>query len=146
MKLTTRFRYGTRSMLDLALHSNQRPTNLKAIAGRQALSLKYLENLFAALQAAGLVRSVRGAQGGYQLAKSPGDITMRQLYEVLEGSNPLADCTADPRVCSRSETCVTQQIWAEMYHVCMEYLDSITLKDLMGRAENIQAPSDVYYI
>ncbi len=142
MKLTTRFRYGTRAMLDLALHSDHTPTSLKEIAGRQNLSLKYLESLFASLQAAGLVRSVRGAQGGYQLAFPPGSITLRQLYEILEGSYPLVNCTADPKVCSRSESCVTQHVWAQMYQICTEFLESNTLKDLMDRAENAQHSSN----
>lgn len=146
MKLTTRFRYGARSMLDLALHSDHQPVSLKEIALRQDLSLKYLENLFAALQAAGLVRSVRGAQGGYKLVQPPGEITLRRLYEVLEGANPLVDCIADPETCSRSESCVTQRVWSELYRVCMDFLDSITLKDLMQTAENTQPSAHVYYI
>jgi Rrf2 family transcriptional regulator, cysteine metabolism repressor len=146
MKLTTKFRYGTRALLDLALHSDGGPTSLKEIAGRQDLSLKYLENLFAVLQAAGLVRSVRGAQGGYQLALPPNEITVRQLYEVLEGPGPLVDCTAEPVLCARSEGCVTHQVWSNLYQLCMEFLGSITLRDLMDRAESIQFQFSAYYI
>ena len=123
MKLTTRFRYGTRAMLDLAIHSGDKPTCLKEIAERQDLSLKYLESLFATLQTAGVVRSMRGPQGGYQLAQAPRDITLRQLYEILESSHPLVDCTADPNACPRFETCITQQVWTQMYQKCMEFLD-----------------------
>ncbi len=146
MKLTTRFRYGARAMLDLAIHSDQRPVSLKDIARRQGLSLKYLETLFSALHAAGLVRSVRGAQGGYQLTQPPGEITLRRLYEVLEGSSPLVDCTADPKVCSRAESCVTQRVWSQLYQVCAEFLEGITLKDLMDNAETVLPARQSYHI
>ena len=146
MRLTTKMRYGTRAMLDLALHYNGGPTSLKHVAKRQNVSLKYLERLFATLQAAGLVRGIRGAHGGYQLSRSPGKVTLRQIYETLEGSNPLVDCTTDPQVCDRSEMCVTLHVWAQLYEVCMETLESITLEDLVHRAQEIEGQPGMYYI
>jgi len=146
MKLTTRFRYGTRAMLDLATHSNQKPTSLKEIARRQDLPLKYLENLFSTLQASGMVRSVRGPRGGYQLIQKPHEITLRNLYDVLEGSGPLADCTNDPGICSRYEYCVTQEVWDRLYRECMSYLDSLNLKTLMDRVNDMQVSSGQYCI
>ena len=146
MKLTTRFRYGTRAMLDLAIHSNYKPTSLKEIAERQDLSQKYLENLFSTLQAAGMVRAVRGPQGGYQLFQKPHEITLRILYDILEGAAPLADCTADPTICDRYERCVAQQVWAEMYQECMAFLDKVTLKTLIERMEDMQLSANHYQI
>ncbi len=146
MKLTTRFRYGTRALLDLAIHSNHKLTSLKEIADRQDISLKYLENLFSILQAAGIVRSVRGPHGGYQLVQKPHEITLRKLYDVLEGSGPLADCTADPNICDKYEQCVTRQVWDQMYQECVGYLDSVTLKTLMDRVVEMQVSSSQYSI
>lgn len=146
MKLTTKMRYGTRAMLDLAVRYNNGPTSLRDVAERQDVSLKYLERLFTSLQASGLVRAVRGAKGGYQLSKSPGKVTLRQLYEILEGSNPLVDCTTNPQVCDRSEMCVTLPVWAQLYDVCMETLESITLEDLVHRAQQVEGQPGMYYI
>ena len=133
-------------MLDLALQGNDGPTSVRDIATRQEVSPKYLERLFATLQASGLVRAVRGAHGGYQLTKPPREITLRQIYEALEGSTPLVDCTADPQVCNRSETCVTLHVWAQLYDACMETLDSITLEDLVHRTEQMGGQASMYYI
>ena len=138
MKLTTKIRYGTRAMLDLALNSGDGPVSLRDVAERQAVSLKYLERLFATLQSAGLVRAVRGPYGGYQLARPPAQITLRDIYEVLEGTVPPVDCIADPGLCGRSETCVTQEVWAEMFHACMDVLDARTLDDLVVRTGQLE--------
>ena len=146
MKLTTRFRYGTRAVLDLSLHSAQRPVSIKEIAERQELSQKYLENLFSTLQSAGIIRSIRGPQGGYQLSRKPEEISLKILYDILEGATPLSDCTADPTVCNRSESCVTKQVWAEMYHRSMDYLEGITLRTLMDSMENMQTTASGYQI
>ncbi len=146
MRLTTKMRYGTRAMLDLALHHNCGPTSLNDIAKRQNLSLKYLERLFATLQSSGLVRGIRGAHGGYQLSQSPGEVTLRQLYETLEDSNALVECTTDPQACDRSKTCVTLPVWAQLFDVCMETLDSITLDDLVQRAQQMDGQPGMYYI
>ena len=146
MKLTTRFRYGTRAVLDLAIHSNQKATSLKEIAERQDISKKYLESLFSTLQSAGLIRAVRGPRGGYQLLQNPHEITLRSLYDILEGATPLTDCTADPTVCDRYESCVTQQVWAEMYRECMAFLNTVTLKTLMERMEGMQYSANHYQI
>jgi Rrf2 family cysteine metabolism transcriptional repressor len=135
MKLSTRMRYGTRALLDLALREDDGPVSLKNIANRQGISLKYLERIFSCLQVSGLVHGVRGACGGYRLARSPAMITLRQMYESLEGQDPVVGCTAHPQACSRAETCVTQQVWSQLNDICMETLDSITLDDLVRRAQ-----------
>ena len=134
MKLTTRFRYGTRAVLDLAIHAAERPVSLKDIAQRQGISRKYLETLFSTLQSSGIVRAVRGPRGGYRLTRKPEDISLRRLYEVLEGSGPLVDCTADPDICLRSASCVTQKVWEEMYNLCVGYLESISIQELINRS------------
>ena len=145
MKLSTRTRYGTRAMLYLAPSYEKGPISIKEIADHQQLSPKYLETLMATLRAAGLVRSARGAQGGHMLARPPDQITLRQIYTALEGPEKLVDCTADPQVCDRSGTCVTLEVWAQLYDACMEVLESITLEDLAHRAREKQGLSAIMY-
>lgn len=134
MKLNTRVRYGTRAMLELAMHYEQGAHRLSEIAAAQGVSVKYLESLFSALRAAGLVRGQRGSQGGYVLARNPADITLREIFDVFEGPEPYVICTHDPGACPRSADCVTQEIWARMYEASMQVLASTTLADLVARS------------
>jgi len=139
MKLSTRTRYGTRAMLDLALSYGQGPTPLKDIADHQDLSSKYLEQVLAALQAANLVRAIRGSKGGYILSRRPEQISLRDIYEFLEGSEGFVRCTSDPRVCTRADFCVTRELWATLYETCVKTLESVTLEDLARRAREKQS-------
>jgi len=146
MKLTTKMRYGTRAMLDLALNQQSGPVTVKDIAERQEVSAKYMEQLLAALQAASLVKAARGRRGGYALSRPTDQITLRQVYAVLEGPEGFVDCTADPNACHRWDTCVTREIWAELCAACMQILDSTTLEDLVRRARKKGAAPAMYYI
>lgn len=131
MKISTRGRYGTRMMLDLAAHHDQGPTPLREIAKRQDLSVKYLEQLIIPLKAAGYIRSVRGARGGYTLARKPDKINVGQIIKVLEGGLSLVDCVEDPKVCEREKNCPTRDIWLRMSERLMEELSSLTLRDVL---------------
>jgi Rrf2 family protein len=131
MKISTRGRYGTRMMLDLAAHHDQGPTPLREIAKRQDLSVKYLEQLIIPLKAAGYIRSVRGARGGYTLARKPDKISIGQIIKVLEGGLSLVDCVEDPKVCERERNCPTRDIWLRMSERLMEELSSLTLRDVL---------------
>ncbi len=131
MKISTRGRYGTRMMLDLAAHHDQGPTPLREIAKRQDLSVKYLEQLIIPLKAAGYIRSVRGAKGGYTLARKPDKINVGQIIKVLEGGLSLVDCVEDPKVCEREKNCPTRDIWLRMSERLMEELSSLTLSDVL---------------
>ena len=131
MKISTRGRYGTRMMLDLAAHHDQGPTPLREIAKRQDLSVKYLEQLVIPLKAAGYIRSVRGARGGYTLARKPDKINVGQIIKVLEGGLSLVDCVEDPKVCEREKNCPTRDIWLRMSQRLMEELSSLTLRDVL---------------
>ena len=131
MKISTRGRYGTRMMLDLAAHHDQGPTPLREIAKRQDLSVKYLEQLIIPLKAAGYIRSVRGARGGYTLAKKPDKISVGQIIQVLEGGLSLVDCVEDASVCEREKNCPTRDIWLRMSERLMEELSSLTLRDVL---------------
>ena len=142
MRLSTKGRYGTRAMLDLALNSSEGPVLLRDIAKRQEVSEKYLEHSISALRKAGLVRSIRGARGGYVLAKLPSQIRLSEIMEVLEGSMAPVECVDDPQVCQRAQLCVTRDIWAKMKEAIDNILGSITLQDMVeqqNRKKNSKA-------
>ena len=131
MKLSTRGRYGTRILLDLALSDGEGPVPLKDIAQRQQISLPYLEHLIAPLITTGMVRSLRGARGGIWLARLPQEIKLSEVVRVLEGSIDPVDCVNDPGACPRSASCVTRDIWNEVKEAMYEVLESKTLQDLV---------------
>ena len=147
MKLSTRTRYGTRALLDLALHQDESPVSLKDIAERQQFSLQYLEHLITPLIAAGIVRSIRGPKGGVALAKPPNQITLSQIMKLLEGSTTLVECVDNPKLCSRSDSCVTRDIWDEMNKAMNGVMESTTLQDLVERQKNKKPLKEaMYYI
>ena len=147
MKLSTRTRYGTRALLELALHRGEEPVHLKDIAKRQQISLPYLEHLIAPLIAGGMIRSIKGPRGGVLLAKPTEEIKLSEAIQLLEGSLALAECVNDPRICERSEFCVTRDIWSELKMVMDGVLESITLQDLVKRHRIKEQPeSAMYYI
>ena len=131
MKLSARGRYGTRMLLDLALHGGKEPVPLKDIARRQQISLLYLEHLIAPLVAAGMIRSTRGPRGGVCLSRSPQEIRLSEVIGLLEGSIAPVDCVNDPKACPRSELCVTRDIWSELKKAMDGVLESKTLHDLV---------------
>jgi len=133
MKLSTRGRYGSRVLLDLALHRGEEPVLLRDIAQRQEIAPKYLEHVITPLIAGGMLRSARGAGGGVSLAKTPESIRLSEAIKLLEGSIALVDCVVNPEICSRSRLCVTRDIWVEMKEAMNEVLDSTTLQDLLER-------------
>ena len=135
MRLNTKMRYGTRAMVELACHYPQGPRSLAEIAASQEVSAKYLEAVFHLLRSAGLVHAQRGGGGGYQLSRPPEEITLRDLYEVLEGPEPYVPCTEDADICPRSADCVTQEVWARMYAAAVAVLEETTLADLVRRSE-----------
>jgi Rrf2 family cysteine metabolism transcriptional repressor len=143
MKLGTKTRYSARAMLDLALNYDKgsKAVSAREIAERQEVSLKYLENLLAALNSAGLVRSIRGPEGGHLLARPPAQINLREIYQVFEGTEGFVECTTDPEYCRRTDNCATQEIWAQMYDACMKILESTTLEDLARRVRAKQGDS-----
>jgi len=141
MRLSTKTRYGARAMLDLALDYEGGIVSVREIAARQEVSSKYLEQLLASLRSAGLVRTVRGAQGGHALTRPPDKINLREIYNVFEGAEGFVECTTSPDACRRTDACVTREVWAEMHGACMEILESTTLEDLARRARKKQAAS-----
>lgn len=147
MKLSTRARYGTRALLDLALHYDEGQVSLKDIAQRQQFSLPYLEHLITPLLAAGIVRSTRGPKGGVSLARPPQHIVLNEVIRILEGSTAPVECVDNPKVCPRSESCITRDIWDELKKAMNGVLESTTLQDLVER-QKVKKPSEeaMYYI
>jgi Rrf2 family protein len=132
-------------MLDLALNFGKEPVLLRDIARRQEVSEKYLEHSVSALRKAGLVRSIRGARGGYVLAKSPSEIRLSEIMEVLEGSMAPVDCVGDPKVCHRANLCITREIWAKMKEAIDNILESITLQDMVEQQKKKESSKAVVY-
>ena len=147
MKLSTRARYGTRALLDLAIHQDEAPIALKDVAQRQQISVQYLEHLITPLITAGIVRSVRGPKGGVSLAKPPKQIVLSEIFQILEGSIAPVECIDNPKVCPRSESCVTRDIWDEMKKAMNGVLESTTLENLVER-QKIKKPlkEAMYYV
>ena len=136
MKLSTRTRYGMRAILELAENDGGSPLQIKIIAQRQDISIKYLEQLMAILKSAGFIRSIRGAKGGYALAKPPSQIKLSDVFNALEGTVTTAKCVENKNYCARAADCVTRQVWTEVQWAIINVLQSITLQDLVDRTKN----------
>ena len=137
MKLSTRGRYGLKAMFDLALHSSDEPIPLRNIAERQDISEHYLEQLISSLRKAGLVKSVRGAYGGYILAKKPREITVGDVLRALEGPCGLVDCVLEVNAqkCSKYDDCITRTVWAKIRDSMIKTAEPITLEDMCNSAK-----------
>ena len=138
MKLSTRSRYSTRLMLELALSYGKGPVLLKDISKSQEISLKYLGQLIIPLKIAGLIKSSRGAHGGYFLSRSPKDIKLSEIIAAVEGSLSLVECVDNPGICNRSSSCITKDIWTEVNNKFLKTLDSYTLEQIMERLKGEQ--------
>ncbi len=136
MKLSTRTRYGIRAVLELAENYGKGPLQLKIIAQRQDISVKYLEQLMAVLRSAGFIKSIRGSKGGYMLAKAPMQIKLGDVFYCLEGPVIISECVENESYCTRTNDCVARQIWAEVQKAIMGVLQSITLQNLVDRAKH----------
>jgi Rrf2 family protein len=131
VKLSTKGRYGFRLMLDIALNCERGPVPLKDISKRQGITEKYLWHLINPLKSAGLIESIRGARGGYLLAKPLEEISIREIVRVLEGPLSLVDCVEKPRSCSKSHSCVARDVWKDVADKIAQTLESVTLKDIV---------------
>lgn len=139
MRLSTRGRYGTRLMVDLAQRYADGPVPLAEIAKRQDLSAKYLEQLIILLKGAGLIRSVRGRSGGYMLARKPEKISVGEIVETLEGKLAVVDCVLEPDLCYRSMECPTRHIWLGITDLLKKKLFSLSLMDVVGQSPSVDA-------
>lgn len=131
MWVSTKAQYGMRALIEVAV-GGTRPTSLKTIAERQNLSHQYLEQIFAVLRRAGIVESVRGARGGYRLARRPGDVTALDVVELLEGSVAPVQCIDDEDSCGRTGACSTEPLWRDVDAAVRTVLGGTTVADLMA--------------
>lgn len=138
MKISTKGRYALRLMVDLAISEQTTPVSLKDVALRQGLSDKYLEQIVTPLARAGLVRSVRGAGGGYLLTRKPEHYTVGDILRPLEGDLAPVECATDDAYCDRCTECVTVELWQEIHRAVSQVVDNTTLADLVERARKKQ--------
>lgn len=143
MKLSTKGRYGLKAMFELSLNQNNGPMCLKNIAQKQGISEQYLEQIFSSLKKAGLIKSVRGAQGGYLLVKEAKDITVGDILTVLEGPVSLSDCVLDEDACENSNVCVTKVVWEKMKKGIEDVIDSITLQNMIDDHNKNKLENDI---
>ncbi len=145
MKISTKGRYALRFMLDLAENQKDGFVALKDVAQRQNISKKYLEQIVPLLNRSGVLRTSRGFQGGYMLAKSPEKYTVGDVLRITEGSlAPVACLETEENLCEKSDSCMTLAVWTGLYKVITDYLDNITLQDILDK--NNQLGADEYYI
>ena len=144
LKLSTKGRYGLRAMIELARVYNNGPLMMSAITKSQEISRKYLHAILTALKGAGLVRAVRGAKGGFMLAKDPDDIGVHEIYAALEGKLSIVDCVTNGTICGRVDICETRDMWRQLNDAMLVVLSGMTLADLVKKpADNIPREPDM---
>lgn len=137
IRLSTKGRYGTRLMLNLGRHygNSHNAVILKNISEEERISIRYLEQIIIPLKINRLVKSIRGAGGGYTLARKPEDIKVSEILHALEGNCCLVECIEDGTYCEFTASCPTYDIWKNATNLLKDYFDSITLRDVMAMAE-----------
>lgn len=145
MRISTKIRYGARAMLELASHYGEGPIDLREIATRENISLKYLEQVMIPLKTGGLVKSVRGSKGGYSLAKPPSNICLNDVVEILDGHIQLIECLTNPEECQKTSSCVTREIWREASEAIMKIFRSVTLEEMVNRKREKEGKTPPMY-
>ena len=146
IRISTKGRYGTRFMLELAMNCTGKPMLLRDIAKREDISEGYLQHIVDALKGSGLILSNRIGHGGYTLSRNPEEITLKDILSSLEGTIDLAECVNNPGICTRSTACTTREVWCEVCDKFSSSLAEITLKDMTERKTHKQAQNLHYEI
>ncbi len=133
MKLSTRVRYGCRAMVDLAMHRGDGPVSLQVLAEEQDIPERYLAKIIQDLRRSGIIRSVRGAHGGYSLSRAPEQITLLDVWEALEGPVCPVECLDEPQLCQQEAKCVTRPVWGRVRDAIAEVLGAEDLAGLVER-------------
>lgn len=141
MKLSTKGRYGVKAMVDLAIRYGKETVSIKNISERYNISEYYLEQLFASLRKADLIKSIRGAQGGYVLSRDPKDITVADIIYVLEGPIEISECLEE-NVCTNIDCCATRLLWERIKNSIDDVLKSTTLQDMVNDYYKINSKSE----
>jgi Rrf2 family cysteine metabolism transcriptional repressor len=145
VKISTKIRYGARAILELASHYGEGPIDLKEIATRENISLKYLEQVIIPLRTAGLVKSVRGSKGGYSLARPPSEICLNDVVEILDGHVQLIECLKNPKECQKADLCVTREIWKEASNAIHKIFSSVTFEQMVNRKREKEGKTPPMY-
>ena len=143
MKLSTKGRYGLKAMFELSINKNKGPLPLKLIAKNQSISEQYLEQIFSTLKKSGLIKSVRGAQGGYLLNKEAKDISVGDILIALEGPVSLSECVLHEDVCENSGSCTTKIVWEKLKKGIEDVINSITLQDMIDDYDKNRLDNDI---
>ena len=143
MKISTKGRYGLRILLDLAVHDNGEPRLIRDIAESQQISEKYISRLIVDLRRAGMVRSIRGAKGGFKLARQPRELTVLDIVEVMEGPMSIVDCVRKPEKCSRFGNCATRNIWDQLNSDIRDSMRKITLQQIIDNYNRQNAENGI---
>lgn len=146
MKLSTKTRYGTRMILDMAEHYGNGAIQLGEIASRQNISLKYLEQIIRPLKQANYIKSFRGAKGGHMLTRAPEKITVGEIVAILEGGDTLIHCDKEPDECERVDSCLTRYLWMEAASAMFQRLSAITFADLLNLKEDVCKSKFIDYL
>jgi len=148
MKISTKGRYGLRILMDLAIHQSEKPRLIRDIAQSQQISEKYISRLVISLRKAGLIRSIRGVNGGFHLDRKPEDITLLEVVEVMEGPLSIVDCVTAPRKCRLHENCAPREVWCKLNESIRDLMRQTTLADILAACEkrNTQAGAFDYCI
>ena len=144
MKISTKGRYGLRILMDLALHQTEKPRLIRDIAKSQQISEKYISRLVIALRKAGMIRSVRGVNGGFHIAMKPEDITLLDVIEVMEGPLSIVDCVSAPRKCAHSENCAPREIWCKLNEDIRDLMRHTTLADILAAYKKQNAQDGIF--
>ncbi len=137
MKISTKGRYGLRVMLDLAVYGKENFVSLTDVAHRQEVSLKYLESIISSLKNSGLVKSSRGKSGGYKLTKIPADYTVGEILKAAEGNLAPVSCLGEGASCPHADGCLSLPVWEGLDKVIDEYLENITLEQVINKKVGI---------
>lgn len=141
MKISTKSRYGTRAVLEIALNRSGDKLTRKQISKNQEIPSSYLENILISLKTKGIIRTIRGPKGGYELAKEPEEITVFEIVNILEGPSDLIPCPDDSNTCTRSSISVTTDVWRRLQEVQKDLLSEITIKDLVEQTQELYSPN-----
>lgn len=144
MKISTKGRYGVRILLDLALHEGNAPRLIRDISESQQISEKYISRLIIALRRANMVRSIRGAKGGFRLARNPAELTLLDIVEVMEGPVAIVDCVRFPEKCSRNDQCATREVWDALNSEIREAMRKVTLSDIIENYRKRNAEDGIF--
>jgi len=148
LKLSTKGRYGLKAIIDLAVYSNEEAISLSNVADRTGISVRYLEQLISKLKKAGLVSSIRGAQGGYKLAKSANEISVGDILRALEGDLSPVDCISaqnDSAMCADADACVTKLVWKRINDSINQAVDTMMLSELVEATNSIDKNKTIDY-